>query len=103
MARVVTEREGTSSRQVGGRVHRNTGRLFQGLCWCWWWWNYASVGGVVALDYPGAVGLGDAPLLHRRPLGEGQRTPGALQSRAFEDSGKTGATQAAERRPAAHG
>lgn len=50
----------------------------------------------MALDYPGAVGLGHSPLLHRWSLGERQRAPGAVQPRAFQDPGQAGAAQAAE-------
>jgi len=53
--------------------------------------HHAALGGVMAMDYPGAVGLGHAPLLHRRSLGEGQRTPRAVQSGALQDPGQAGA------------
>lgn len=57
----------------------------------------------MALDYPGAFGLGNTPLLHWWSLGEGQRASGAVQPGALQDLGQVGATQAAERGPAAHG
>lgn len=50
----------------------------------------------MALDYPGAVGLGHPTLLHRWSLGEGQRAPGAVQPRALQDPGQVRAAQAAE-------
>lgn len=50
----------------------------------------------MALDYPGAVGLGHAALLHRRSLSEGQRSPRAVQPGALQDPGQARAAQAAE-------
>lgn len=50
----------------------------------------------MALDYPGAVGLGHAALLHWWSLGEGQRAPRTVQPGALQDLGKAGAAQAAE-------
>ena len=88
-----------AGRPVGRWVYRHTERLFQG----WAWLNHAALGGVMALDYPGAAGLGHTPLLHRRPLGEGQRPSGAVQPGALQDPGQARAAQAAEWRPAAHG
>lgn len=65
--------------------------------------NNATLGGFMALDHPGAAGLGHAPFLHRRSLGERQRAPRALQPGALEDLGQAWEAKAAEWRPAAHG
>lgn len=68
-------------RQAGRWVGGCTGTL-RGI-FGWAWLNHAALGRFMALDYPGAVGLGHAPLLHRWSLGEGQRAPGAVQPRAL--------------------
>lgn len=49
--------------------------------------NHATLGGFLALDNPGAAGLGHAPVLHRRSPGERQRPSRALQPGALEDLG----------------
>lgn len=81
-------------RQVGRWVGGCTGTP-RGI-FGWAWLNNAALGGFMALDYPGAVGLGHAPLLHWWSLGEGQRAPGAVQSGALQDPGQARAAQAAE-------
>lgn len=57
----------------------------------------------MALDYPGALSLGHAPLLYRGPPRERQRTPRTVQPGALQDLGQAGEAEAAERRPAADG
>lgn len=58
--------------------------------------NHAALGGFMALDHPGAAGLGHAPVLHRRSPGERQRPPGALQPGALQDPGQAGEAKTAE-------
>lgn len=80
-----------AGRPAGRWVYRHTKRHFG-----WARLNHAALGGFMALDYPGAVGLGHAPLLHRRSLSERQRAPGAVQPGALQDPGQARAAQAAE-------
>lgn len=70
----------TSGRQAGGSVGV---RAHQEAFLGWVRLNHAALGGFMALDYPGAVGLGHAALLHWRSLSEGQRSPGAVQPGAL--------------------
>lgn len=85
----VRARSGKAAGLVGGQTHAT--RQF------WWvWLKHAALGRFMALDYPGAVSLGHTPLLHWRPLGEGQRAPGAVQQGALQDPGQVGATEAAK-------
>lgn len=83
-------------RPVGVQAHQ---AAFDG----WTRLKHAALGGFMALDYPGAVGLGHAPILHRRSLGERQWAPGAVQSGALQDLGQAREAEAAEWRPAPHG
>ena len=59
----------TSDSQAGGSVVVQAHQAaFDG----WTRLKHAALGGFMALDYPGAVGLGHTPILHRRSLGERQ-------------------------------
>lgn len=83
----------TSGRQAGGSVGV---QAHQEAFFGWARLNHATLGGFMALDYPGAVGLGHTPFLHRRSLGERQRAPGAVQPGALQDLGQAREAEAAE-------
>lgn len=56
-----------------GRLVGSAGvRAHQESLFGWARLNNATLGGFMALDHPGAAGLGHAPFLHRRSLGERQ-------------------------------
>lgn len=58
--------------------------------------NHATLGRFLALDNPGAAGLGHAPVLHRRSPGERQRPSRTLQPGALKDLGQAGEAKTAE-------
>ncbi len=65
--------------------------------------RHASMDGLVALDYAGAAGLGNAAFLHWGSPREGQRESGTVQQRALQDPGQAGKTETAEWRSETHG
>lgn len=75
--------------RVSGRLVGSAGvRAHQESLFWWARLNNATLGWFMALDHPGATGLGHTPFLHWRSLGERQRAPRALQPGALEDLGQ---------------
>ncbi len=65
--------------------------------------RHASMDGLVALDYAGAAGLGNAAFLHWGSPREGQWESGTVQQRALQDPGQAGKAETAEWRSETHG